>query len=250
MFQNKIKRIIAFSYILVASISILLLSNVIFGWYIGSSNDAIADSNEIKTVTSGYGGRFTTETDYNAHSSTVYQDDENVITKATVKPGDVLFFTFIMEFDSSDGDTIKGATYSIDIVLNAGSVSTDSYYGVDTGKFNSFLYNTTIPSNAVKMSIAKKEAYDTSYKYTVTSSPALASSTGVAHLSSTTSVGGEVNCNFNVTFPASMTYPTSVDDKIYIMLYLPIFYQDTNELQNSEMNSYLKFASVIYEKVE
>lgn len=250
MFQNKIKRIMTISYILVASISILLLSNVIFGWYIGSSNDATANSNEIKTVTSGYGGRFTTETDYNAHSSTVYQDDEDVITKATVKPGDVLFFTFIMEFDSADGDSLKGATYSVNIVLNAGSVSTDSYYGVDTGKYNSFLYNTCIPTNSVTMSIAKKEAYSTSYKYTVTSSPALSSSTGVQHLSSTATSTGQVACNFNVTFPNAMTYPTSVDDKIYIMLYLPIFYQDTNELQNSEMNSYLKFASVIYEKAE
>ena len=144
-------------YILVASIAILLLSNVIFGWYVGSSNDAIANSNEIKTVTSGYGGRFTTEAEYNTHSSTVYQDDESVITKAYVKPGDVLFFTFIMEFDSSDGESLKGSTYSVNIVLNAGASSTDSYYGVTTGAFNSFLYNTCIPANTVKMSIAKKE---------------------------------------------------------------------------------------------
>lgn len=256
MVQKKLKTTMTILYILVASIATLLLSNVIFGWYIGNSNDAIANSNEIKTVTSGYGGRFTTETDYNAHSSIVYEDDKSVITKAYVKPGDVLFFTFIMEFDSEDGESLKDSTYSINIVLNAGATSTDSYYGVTTGEFNSFLYYTCIPANTVTMSIAKKEEYETeahetSYKYTVTSSPTLQSSTGVSHFSTTATTSGEVGCSFNVTFPTSMTYPdpVSVDDKIYIMLYLPIFYQDTNSLQNNEMNCYLKFASVIYEKV-
>ena len=250
MFQTNTRKLITIAYVLVASIALLLLSNVIFGWYVGSSNDAIADSNEIKTVTSGYGGRFTTETDYNAHSSSVYQDDENVITKAYVKPGDVLFFTFIMEFEQSEGEDLKGSTYSINIVLNAGYESNDFYYGVKTGDFNSFLYNTCIPNNTVTMSIARKEAYELSYRYVVDSSPSLSNSTGVEHISSTTTTDGEISCNFNVTFPSTMTYPTSVDDKIYIMLYLPIFYKDTNALQNNEMNCYLKFSSVIYEKVE
>ena len=250
MLQNRVRKLMTISYILVASIAILLLSNAIFGWYIGKSNDAIANTNEIKTVTSGYGGRFTTEADYNAHSSTVYQDDEDVITQAYVKPGDVLFFTFIMEFDTSLGNDLKGATYEINIVLNAGYTSNDKYYGVTTGEFNSFLYDTSIPDNSITMAIAKKETHESSYKYSVTSSPELEDSDGVSHLSSSATSSGEISCVFNVTFPNQMTYPESVDDKIYIMLYLPIFYKDTEELQNNEMNCYLKFANVIYEKVE
>ena len=246
--MNSKTRILSYVlYGLVASMVIFLILNNVFAWYTGISNDAIANSNEIKTVTTGYGGRFTTETDYTAHTETVHQEDDTVVTKTDVKPGDVLFFTFIMEFDYDQGDALKGATYQIQIVLNAGYESQTDYRGVATGDFYSYLYNISIPTNSCTMAIAKKEAENTSYKYTVVSSPTI-SSTGVAHFSSTTNSSGEIACNFNVTFPNAMSYPT--DEKIYFMLYLPIFYRDTDELQNNEMNSYLKFASVVYKEVE
>ena len=254
--NTKIRSTMFILYSVVTSIIIFLIIGNVFGWYIGSSNDARASSNEIKTVTTGYGGRFTTSEDYIAHND-VYQADENVTTQTVVKPGDVVFFTFIMEFDKETYQiSIQGGTVDIDIVLIAGANSTDSYRGVTTGDFYSFLYNTGIPQNTATCAIAQK-SYDStrdSFKYTKSSEPSV-TNTAVTRFSSTNTSSGEVGCRFSITLPSGMSFPTSysdtgntVDDgNYYLMIYLPIFYQDTNTLQNNEMNSYVKFSTVIYE---
>lgn len=251
----KTKNILFISYIFLTSIIIFLVIGNVFGWYIGLSNDAKAESNEIKTVTTGYGGRFTTGEDYIAHND-VYQADDSVTTTAVVKPGDVVFFTFIMEFDRTTyQSSIQGSTIDVDIVLIAGANQTNEYRGITTGDFYSFLHNTGIPQNTATCAIAQK-LYDSSrdsFKYTKTSEPTV-TNTSVSNFSSTNNSSGIIGCQFSVTFPSGMVFPTSysdaansVDDgNYYFMIYLPIFYQDTNELQNNEMNSYVKISTVIY----
>ena len=52
-----------------------------------------------------------------------------------------------------------------------------------------------------------------------------------------------------MSFPTSTDESGNNDNKIYFMVYLPIWYKDTNTLQNNEMNSYIKVGSIIYTKV-
>ena len=258
MNRHHMKNLIRIAYALVFVVTAFLISNQIFGWYTGKSNDAVANSNEIKTITTGYGGRFTTENDYQVHND-IYESAD-VVTKKQVKPGDVTFFTFIMEFDQTDGASLQGATYDVDLVINAGYVSNDIYHGVETGDYLSFLSNVTIPVNTATMAIAKR-SYDTSansYKYQQTTDYDRYSSSNtntITNLAVTSFYENNiVSAVIRITFPTGMSYPSSTDDssqddgKIYFMIYLPIWYKDTNTLQNNEMNSYIKVGSIIYTK--
>ena len=259
MCNKYIKNLIRIAYVFVACIAMFLIGNRVFGWYTGTSNDATANSTEIKTVTTGYGGRFTTEGDYIGHSD--MYENATVVTKKTVKPGDVVFFTFIMEFDSTIGSTLSGASYDIDIVLNAGFNSNDDYHGVTTGDYLSFLENVTIPANSLTMAIAKR-SYDSSkssflyHEETSYDRYSQSNQNTITNLAVTSFYqNNTVGCKLRVTFPNSMSYPTSTDEagvndnKIYFMLYLPILYKDTNLLQNNEKNSYFKVGAIIYNRV-
>lgn len=256
--MNK-KYISKIAYLLLFVVTAFLIGNQAFGWYTGKSNDATANSNEIKTITTGYGGRFTEEVEYTDHTD-VYEN-ASVVTQKQVKPGDVSFFTFIMEFDAQDSTSLQGATYDVDLVINAGYVSNDIYHGVETGDYLSFLSNVTIPLNTVNMAIARRN-YDTTagaFKYVSTANYDRYSSTNtntITNLAVTSFYeNSTVSAVIRITFPEGMVYPTSTDEtgandnKIYFMVYLPIWYKDTNELQNNEMNSYIKVGSIIYTKV-
>lgn len=257
--MNKLymKNLIRIAYALVFVVTAFLLANQVFGWYTGKSNDATANSNEIKTITTGYGGRFTDEADYTGHTD-VYENANNIVTQKQVKPGDVSFFTFIMEFDSSLGTSLPGSSYDVDLVINAGYVSNSVYHGVETGDYLSFLSNVTIPANTATMAIAKR-SYDTEencYKYQGITSYERYSSTNTNTITNLVVPSfyedNEVSCVITITFPTGMSYPTSLDNlnqddgKLYFMVYLPIWYKDTNTLQNNEMNSYIKVGSIIY----
>ena len=260
MDKKYMKNLIRIAYALVSVIALFLISNQVFGWYTGKSNDAIANSNEIKTITTGYGGRFTTEADYNIHSD-VYEN-ATVTTKKTVKPGDVTFFTFIMEFEATEASNLQDASYDVNLVINAGYLYDSVYHGVTTGEYLDFLSNVTIPANTATMAIAKR-SFDTdqnSYKYTEETSydRYTTSNTNTIRNLAVPSFyeNSTVECVIRITFPTGMVFPTSLDDssqndgKIYFMVYLPIWYKDTNALQNSEMNSYFQVGSIIYTKVE
>ena len=260
MEKKYMKNLIRIAYAFVSIIALFLICNQVFGWYIGKSNDAIANSNEIKTITTGYGGRFTTEADYTTHSD-VYEN-ATVVTKKTVKPGDVTYFTFIMEFEAANASSIQGKSYDVDLVINAGYLSNGIYHGVSTGDYLSFLSNVTIPLNTATMAIARR-SYDSSeatYKYTEYYSYDKYSSSNtntITNLAVTSFYqNSEVGCVIRITLPTGMTFPTSLDEeshddgKIYLMVYLPIWYKDTNDLQNNEMNSYFQVGSIIYTKVE
>ena len=260
MNRHHMKNLIRIAYALVFVVTAFLISNQIFGWYTGKSNDATANSNEIKTITTGYGGRFTTENDYQVHSD-IYESAD-VVTKKQVKPGDVTFFTFIMEFETSEGESLQGATYDVDLVVNAGYVSNNVYHGVGTGEYLSFLSNVTIPENTATLAIAQK-SYDStegSYKYSEVTSYGVYSQ---SNLNTITNLEVEsfyendtVSCVIRITFPQQMSFPVSFDQngqedgKIYFMVYLPIWYKDTYSLQNNEMNSYFQVGSIVYTEVE
>ena len=259
--MNKLymKNLIRIAYALIFIVTAFLFANQVFGWYTGKSNDATANSNEIKTVTTGYGGRFTTEADYIGHND--LYENASVATKKTVKPGDVTFFTFIMEFETSEGTSLQGATYDVDIVLNAGFNSDENYHGIDTGDYLSFLSNVTIPANTTTMAIAQKtyDNQESSFKYTEVTSYDRYSETNQNTITNlivpSLYENNTVSCTLRITFPTGMSYPTSTDEngsndnKIYFMVYLPIFYKDTNTLQNNEMNSYFKVGAIVYKKV-
>ena len=263
--ELKFNKYTTIGFILSTSIIVLLILGITFGWFIGKSNDALANFNEIKTVTSGYGGRFTTEDDYIGHND-IYEN-ANVSTKKTVKPGDVTFFTFIMEMPKKDknNNTINydGKIFDVVFVLNAEAVSNEKYNGESTGDFESFLSNVTIPADTATMSISQKryDSTEANFYYTdITSYNRYTSSNTNTIRNLVVSsfyTNNAVKATIRLTLPTGMSYPisysdtsNSVDDgNIYFMVYVPILYKDTNSLQNNEMNSYVKISSLIYEEV-
>ena len=255
--NNKIKYVTRILYSLAILLLVGFAIRVIYGWYTSSSNDATFDSDEFMTVSQGYGGHFSTEAEY-TQASDIHENSDSMITQVTVKPGDVIYYAFM--FDVTSQTDIEDS-YQIDNLLVYGANSTINYHGKTVGNYYSFLYNTGVEANSCHLFVMKKN-YDSetnSYYYSETGIGESAeleyytvNSTIVRRLAESKTDGANVSFSLQITMPNITSFPTNYggDEKVYFMLYIPIWYQDIEENQNEEMDSYLKIASTVIVPVE
>ncbi len=235
-------------------ISLTLLAMILFigitislvmAWYTSTSNDATFDSDEFLTVSQAYAGHFTGDDEYGS-TSTIYENSEDVTTQVTVKPGEVIYYAFLFEVVDSSSIASK---YQVDTLLTYGANSTTNYHGTTVGDYYSFLYNTGVEANSCHLFLMRR-VYDETNGYGYSQygdSYYTVNSTLVSRLSDSTDSNANVEFSLNIDMPTISDFPTNYgdDDKVYFMLYIPIWYQDIETNQNNEMDSYLKIASTV-----
>ena len=253
MDNKKIKYTTRIFYAVATFLLIGITISFIYGWYTSTSNDATFDSTEFKTVSQGYAGHFSTEEEYAHLISNIYENDDTMITQTTVAPGTIVYYAVM--FDVSDYASIE-AKYQIDNLLVYGSNSTVNYHGKTVGDYYSFMYNTGVEANSCHLFLMKKINDSTSgVGYTrVGTDYYTVNSTLVSRLSDSKTSPANVSFSLQITMPtiSQSAIEANYDgsDNVYFMLYIPICYQDIEENQNEEMDSYIKIASTVVVPVE
>lgn len=245
--MSKTKSFIVISRIATTVMLLAISITIMFAWYTSTSNDATFDSDEFMSVSQGYAGHFSTEEHYWS-ADDIYENDDTVVTKTTVIPGKIVYYAFLFEVKNQNELL---SSYVVDTLLVYGSSSANSYHGVNVGNYNSFLYNTGVVENSCHLYLMQKlyDSEEHSYYYTKSGNYLTTASTGVNRLSNTDNRNEEANVSLsiNLDLPQIDSFPTNVDndEKVYFMLYIPIWYQDIEINQNQEMDSYLKIVSTV-----
>lgn len=231
--------------------AVLLLGIVVttivitYSWYVSSSNDAVAETDEMKTLAQGYGGHFSSEEEYTNFTG-IYEHSETAVTKAYVKPGDVIYYSFLFDVDTTAG--LKSA-YKLELVLNAGS-NTGTYHGVQYGNYNSLLSNLIIEENTCHLYQLEKthddQQNDDQYT-TFNGSDYYDVDTDFTNTESTFYENNVAGASIDLQMPEITEYPDS--EKSYFMIIIPIWYQDTGELQNNELECFVRLSSTIITEI-
>lgn len=241
--------------VIVVFLSLLITASFLtYSWYISTSNDANADTDEIKTLAQGYGGHFSEEDDYNHNSTGVYESGGGIATKALVKPGDVIYYAFLFDVTKEDG--LK-ENYTLDLVLNAGSLNEGTYHNVTYGNYNNLLSHIGIEANTCRLyQLERVKDEEDEYEY-VTYGNSYFDSTTPKKFTNTEVKSfynnGNLNASMTLKMPTGLSYPADSEDdegKRYFMIYIPIWYMDTETLQNSELECYIRVSSTIITEIE
>jgi len=226
-----------------------------FAWYTSSSNDTNATTDEIRTLVQGYGGHFSSEEEHSSFSE-IYESGSGISTKALVKPGDVIYYAFLFDVDKEEG--LK-RDYSLDIVLNA-SGETGEYHNVEYGNYNDLLTHIGIEANSCELYQLQKtlvepdvdpenpEDDQKEYKYVTFGEKYVSPSFTNTEIRSFYN-NGSFNTTITLKMPTNITYPSDEEERGYFMIYIPIWYMDTEELQNTELECYVKVSSTIITEI-
>ena len=134
------------------------------------------------------------------------------------------------------------------------SILTINYHGKTVGDYLSFLYNTGVEANSCHLFLMKRiNDQVNGYGYSQVGDLYELTSTIVPRLSDSKTSAANVEFKLQIDMPTiDYTGYTNVDNdnKVYFMLYIPIWYQDTDVNQNEEMDSFLKIVSTVIVPVE
>ncbi len=217
---------------------------VTYSWYVSSSNDASAKTDEIKTLAQGYGGHFSSEEEYTNFTG-IYEHSETAVTEAYVKPGDVIYYAFMFDIEVSEG--LK-TNYSLELVLNAGG-EIGTYHGTQYGDFNSLLKNLIIEENTCHLYQLEKNHDDAlnDDEYTTFDDSDYYESPDFTNTESSFYENNVAGATINLKMPTINSYPE--EEKAYFMIFIPIWYKDTNKLQNNELACSVRLSSTIITEI-
>ena len=264
--------------VVIAILSVLLVAILLtgpekaFGW-LQSNRHVTGSSNEIYAVNQGFANNiaeFATNSDeeFNAAVSNIFQSSSSSHVE-TVIPGDEIFYSFYARIRNED---LVNGVFEYLVELNiTGEAREDAPEG--TGDYLSFLQNCRIEANRARFIVLRKtgEAFthikyysdaseggtlkqrgeeilddgDISFSYfdyNGGTSPSFSNSYVESFCPDGTDES--IGATLTVTIPDLAGIVPIVqeegEDYVYIMIFVPIWYVDTETNQNHEMNSVLK----------
>lgn len=230
----KNKRIIAILSGVAGLLAMGLLVYVIYSWYVESTLNT--DSNNFYAVREGYEEHFESyDTIYN--QTLPSYSNSSVTDSYTMVPGDVVYFSYILDVRAEE----VSSSSTIYKVEHTGSVSKGSNATSSNGDYASFLGNCCIEANSIRVAIMDKE--DDGINYTYSSEVTVTNTADISLYSD------GIDISYTITIPRTTTEVMYEDsdsvDHICFMVYVPIWYQDTEVNQNAEMSSTLSITKTI-----
>ena len=269
---NKTKFIVLLMVVVAVFVSCAILAQYSSAW-LQNNTSLTTSSNEIYAVNQGFANNiadFATNSDeeFNAVVSSIFNSSSSAHYQ-TVLPGDEVFYSFYARIRFSDVEA--GITrYHVNLTIS-GEAREDAPAG--TGDYLGFLHNCRIEENRSRFIVLEKKGdafdhiiyysdgssggtlkpkdgdfdadADTTYSYFDYNEGIIPSFTNTEVLSFCPDGTDEsIGASLEITIPnLAGIVPVSEeegDSFVYLMVFVPIWYIDIEENQNSEMNSVLK----------
>lgn len=252
---------IGLCFILITVLMIFIISPKGEAWFMKNNIDRINNSSELLSINRGYGNNVSSfMNDENFDPSmleALFQNNEEELDGVFL-PGDVIYYSFIIQVDYSKLSSSSATTVYISLELNGGvrDTRTDN----TTGFYTDFLSNLTIETNTIQLGLleVKKDEHDeiiyddngdVTYdiiSYTVNNEEKYFYDINNTEVPSFYT-NSEIQAEFSIVLPSTSSTEYSVLDEIntYLLLLVPIWYKDTGINQNPEMDSRLNIISCI-----
>ena len=232
------------------------------GWFM--QNDHISNNSElIYAINQGYGDDLISLN----NMSRIYQTSDETVTEVMFVPGDQIYYTFVFRIKLEDYVVAKNR-YNVSLVIRA-EASENAVADV-SGDYLSFLHNCTIRQNSLLFSVLYRgvetiDGNDSVYydyiKYNNEGGNYTIDPDGEIVTFNSTTIGAEtlnssvpsfcpnetvesIGADFSIQIPIlpisqDIIYEEDDESYLFFMLFVPILYIDTDEVQNIEMDSTL-----------